>query len=519
MQYRLNNRANKSITYSLPAPIKGLNCRDSIADMQESFALTMDNYIPLDNHLVLRKGYMRYISMNSKVCTLATYLSGYLTRFFAVSGKKIWNISNKNNVFAYDDYPLNTDYCRTAQYKNYLYFVNGIDIPKVFYVDSGGHEHFENWNFSGENLDSRSLINVCVSKQRLWFVENMTLRAWYAEQAGNVSGTLQCFDLSQVCRFGGHLLAVANWTQDGGQGIDDLTVFITSEGEVLVYSGADVNNIEEWKLRGSFKISRPIGYNCTIQYQGDVVIISEDGYIPLSAALPLDKANSSQIAFSDAIRGLVLERTQKYFARQGWEGLIYSRGGYGLFNVPFKNTYEQHVININTGAWCRFTNINSHCWKECDKRLYFGSDDGVYLFDEGYSDDGKPIYGEVAQAYSNLGTERLKKIQLLNPRTKSASRYALVIYTNMDMEEQNLDYEEDIGNSGTTKWNIAKWSSSENLSGAKWENSGRSALRSQWLANSATGYKVSIVFKTKTSGNRIEWYETDIRYEVGEGVL
>ena len=31
--------------------------------------------------------------------------------------------------------------------------------------------------------------------------------------------------------------------------------------------------------------------------------------------------------------------------------------------------------------------------------------------------------------------------------------------------------------------------------------------------------KASIVFKTKTQGNRIEWYETGVRYEPGSGVL
>ena len=43
--------------------------------------------------------------------------------------------------------------------------------------------------------------------------------------------------------------AVAGWPQDGGQGIDDLTLFITSEGEVLVYAGSDPSNADDWSLR------------------------------------------------------------------------------------------------------------------------------------------------------------------------------------------------------------------------------------------------------------------------------
>lgn len=518
MKLKTVQRINKSVSYTLPAPIKGLNVRDSLANMAPEYAITMDNYIPLDTKVSLRSGYVEYAALSDKVCTLAEYKTGTENRFIAVSGSRAYNISSKNNISAYDGVTFSNGYCRTQQYKNYLYFVNGQDTPKVYYVEDGV-EHFEDWGFSNDSLNDIKIINVGFSKQRLWFVERGTLKVWYPEAAGNIKGNLNCFDLSQISRYGGELVAVANWTQDGGQGIDDLTVFLTSEGEALIYSGDDINNASSWCLKGSYKISRPIGYNCLMQYQGDIVVISEDGYIPLSRALPLDKANASQYAFSDAIRGLVLDRTSHYSAKNGWRGIIYGRGGYALFNVPVSNQFEQHVINVNTGAWCRFTGIRAYCWGEYNQRLYFGSDKGVFLFDEGSSDNGIEICGEVEQAFNDLGTGRLKKIQLLNPRTKSSSGYALVIYTNMDMETQKVNYQESIGYAGQSNWDTVKWSSAENLSGTKWAAARGTSIRSQWIANSSTGYKASIVFKTKTKGNLIEWYETGIRYETGSGVL
>ena len=519
MQLQSMIRKNKSINYTLPAPIKGLNVRDSLANMDAQYAIIMDNYIPLDTKVALRKGYVEYVSLPEKVCTLAEYKRGYYSNFLAISGSKLYNISNRQNVHYLDDAEFTYCYCHTQQYKNYLYFVNGADIAKVYYTDENDTEHIEDWGFINDNLIAQRIINVSVSKQRLWFVEKGSLKVWYPEVAGNISGKLNYFDLSQVVRFGGELVAVANWTQDGGQGIDDLTVFITSEGEVLVYTGEDINNSEKWLLKGSYKISRPIGYNCIVYYQGDVVIISEDGYIPLSKALPMDRANASLISFSDTIRGLVLERTSENSNKKGWQGIIYSRGGYGIFNVPVSNQFEQHVINVNTGAWCRFTGIRSYCWGEYMHLVYFGSDKGVYLFDEGYSDNGTRIHGVVEQAYTNLGSNNIKKIQLLNPRTKSSFAYSLVIYTNMDMEKREVLYEENIGYSGNLKWDRTKWSSSANPLGIKWAVSSSGSVRSQWIANSSTGYKASIVFKTKTKGNLIEWYETGICYEVGSGVM
>ena len=87
------------------------------------------------------------------------------------------------------------------------------------------------------------------------------------------------------------------------------------------------------------------------------------------------------------------------------------------------------------------------------------------------------------------------------------------------MEKREVLYEENIGYSGNLKWDRTKWSSSANPLGIKWAVSSSGTVRSQWIANSSTGYKASIVFKTKTKGNLIEWYETGICYEVGSGVM
>ena len=122
------------------------------------------------------------------------------------------------------------------------------------------------------------------------------------------------------------------------------------------------------------------------------------------------------------------------------------------------------------------------------------------------------------QAYNNLGSTHLKRIQLLNPRTKSSTKYALVIYTNMDFETTDKSYAENIGYSGLTKWNEAPWSSLSDPIGTRWATL-KGSIRSQWIANSATGFKASIVFKTKTRGNLIEWFDTGVRYENGSGLL
>lgn len=514
-------RASKSKEVTVPAPVLGLNKKDPISAMGPLYAIKMDNYIPLDGKVELRPGYSRYASFetfDAKVKTLAAYHYPNHDRFFAFYDGKMWDVTNGNTPTDMG-IDLTTTYCQTVQYKNYLYVLNGQDVPKVFYVDANGDEHVANWGFINENLQSARIISGSVSKEFLWFVEKHTLKVWYAAEAGNVSGGLYAFDLSQVAKHGGELLAVANWTIDGGTGLDDLTAFITSEGEVLVYAGSNPNNANTWALKGSYKISKPIGYKCVMPYQGDVVIICQDGYFPLSKALAAANAGDSLVAFSDNIRGLVIEKTAQNKDKEGWQGIIYYKKGYGIFNVPTANQFEQHVINISTGAWCRFTGIRAFCWCVFDDRLYFGSDSDIYCFDDGQDDNGTAIDGMVEQAFNDMGTPNIKKFALINPRTASSAPYNLAIYTNVDYQQRNVSYAVTIGFANGTKWNSKLWSHTLHSNTTMWNISKTEQMNSQWIMNSSVGVKASIVFKTKTKGILIDWYDTGLRYEIGTGIV
>lgn len=525
MLLRQTKRTVRSQDYNLPAPILGLNYRDAISSMQPLYAIKMDNYIPLDSTVVLRNGYSFHARLGedqSGIQTLAAYEKEGFERLLAVYNGKAYNVTSKTDgtPSSYET-EFTSSHCQTVFYKDRLYFMNGVDVPKVFYIDEAGQETLQDWEFEAETLNPSKIIAGSVSKEFLWFIESGSLKVWYPLEAGSIKGTLKQIDFSQVAKKGGKLVAVANWTVDGGQGIDDLTVFITSEGEALVYSGYNPNDPNNWSLKGSYQMSRPIGYKCTMKYQGDIVVISEDGYIPLSKALATANSGQSSIAFSDAIRGLVIDRTAEYKNKDGWHGVIYSKKGYALFNVPVGTQFEQHIINTNTGAWCRFTGIRGLHWCVFNGDLYFGSDDSVFRFDDGYSDNGVPIQGEVHQAYNDLGTPNIKKIQLLNPRTKFSTRYQLTIYTNMDFEERTEAFVTNIGVTSGSKWNKALWS---NVSipidkGYKWATLKALKINSQWLCNNSLGNMASVVFKTKTKGNKIEWYNTGIRFEVGTGIL
>ena len=518
--YKINNRRVKSADFILPAPVGGLNKRDPLVRMDLTDAIEMDNYMPTENSVELREGYERYVrlgdfSNTKKIETLACYNTAEHKKMIAVFDGKAFDVST-TTATQYQNVSFTKSRCQTVQYRGHLYFMNGVDKPKVYYIDDENIEHFENWGFEGEDLPENQIVSGGVSHEFLWFVEKKSTRAWVSSVAGNVAGSLECFDVAQVLKWGGELQNVFNWTIDGGQGIDDYTCLLSSEGEVLIYKGYNPNDADHWSLVGSYKLSKPLGFQCVLPYRGDVVVMTEDGYLPLSASLSLNNAGFSSVAFSDKIRGLVLERAKLYQFQEGWQALIYGKKGFAIFNVPIGNSFEQHVININTGAWCKWTNIRAFCWCIYDSNLYFGSDNVVFKFGNVHSDDGLPIEAEVEQAYADMGTNTLKKIALIKPRIKSSKDFKLMIWTNMDFEQRNLDYYVNIGG---VQNEVPKWGTNSKWGNVKWGSLQTHQMQGQWLANNATGFKASVVFKTKTAGNKIEWFETGLRVEKGTGVL
>jgi len=517
--YKMSNRQVKSADFILPAPVGGLNKRDPLVSMELTDAIEMDNYMPSENSVALREGYSKYATVGEfsgtkKVETLVCYHTALKEKMLAVFGGKAYDVSTATPQ-EYANVSFSKSRCQTVQYQNYLFFMNGADTPKVFYVDENDVEHFENWAFTGEELAQNKIINGAVSHEFLWFIEKNSTRAWVSNTAGYISGTLEAFDVAQVLKWGGSLIAAFNWTVDGGAGIDDYTCLLSSEGEVLIYKGYNPNDANNWSLIGAYKISKPIGYQCVMAYQGDVVIITEDGYMPLSRALSANNAVTATMSFSDKIRGLVMERSGLYKNLEGWQSLIHGKKGYAIFNVPIGNVFEQHVININTGAWCRWTNIRSFCWCLFRGDLYFGSDNSVFKFGGTYSDNGMAIVGHIEQAYSNLGTNAIKKIPLIKPKIKSSKDFKLKIWTNMDYDSEDFGYYVNIGEGlGQTEyWNKIKWNE------ALWQSQKTRKMQGQWVANAATGFKASVVFKTSTAGNLIEWFETGLRVETGTGIL
>jgi hypothetical protein len=400
-----------AITKRIQAPVKGWNARDGLGGMKSVYAPIMDNIIPDTGRVRLRQGCEEFCSgMGSgAVESLIPYYSGTSSKLLACANDAIYEISTGTASSLATG--LTSNRWQSVNFNGYVIMVNGADTPRKYDGSTSS-------TTSITGLTSSTLVSVNEYRGRLYFIQKDTLSAWYLG-AGSISGAATQINLATLCKLGGTLTCMVTWTRDGGSGPDDLAVFITSMGEVLIYSGD--NPATPWALVGRFYIAPPIGRRAAFPIGGDVVVITVDGFVRLSSSLPAARTEILP-EFSNLISGAVNDATSKYKDIFGWEAVLYPQGRMGLFNVPIiaNNTMHQYVYITHTQSWCRFTGWNANCFVVFNEELYYGGTAGsVFLADTGTSDDGSDIVGDVQQAFSDFGVADRKQFLTVRPAIAS----------------------------------------------------------------------------------------------------
>jgi len=284
-----------SIAATLPSPVGGRNARDSLTAMGSTDAVTMTNWFPDTTEVRSRHGFSNHATgLPTQVETLMDYEGGATSKLFGISDGKVYDCTSAGAVGAAAVSGLTNSrwqYVNIATSGgNYLYMANGVDAPRLY--DNSTWTTITGASVPAiTGVTTTTLNNPCVFKNRLWFIQVNTLKAWYLP-VQSVGGAAETLDMSAYCQLGGYLLAVATWTIDSGTGVDDYLVFVTSKGEVLVWQGTDVSNPSTWSLKGVWRVGAPIGSRCLYKYQGDLLYICRDGVLPLSAALQSDRYKS-----------------------------------------------------------------------------------------------------------------------------------------------------------------------------------------------------------------------------------
>ncbi|MBI1425783.1 MAG: hypothetical protein GC149_20345 [Gammaproteobacteria bacterium] len=504
LQDRLS-RSQEAKSKSVPPPVGGWNARDALDQMKEHDAVLMDNWFPRQNDVIMRRGYAPFCEMSATanaVETLAEYHAGETRKFIACGSGSIDEVSSGTASNLGSGFSENS--WQTTQFGGRLFLVNGTDDPQDY---DGSSLSSTSW--SGSGLTIAKLINVVAFKSRLYFVEKDSQKFWYGG-VQSVTGTLTAFDLKYVGNFGGNLIAIGVISRDGGDGVDDLLACFMSSGEVVVYSGSDPGS--DFSLVGVYAIGAPIGYRCTIKFGSDLVVITKDGYVPLTSVLPFGRSlKTERTILSDKISGAVIQAIETYGSNDGWEPILYPAGNMLIFNVPRTTTaYDQHVMNTRTRSWCRFRNIPARCWSLFNDNLYFGGPDGVvYRADTGKTDDGAAITCIGQQAWNYFGDRSHNKIfTMVRPVLEADNTPSAFLSLGTDFKD-NTSVQSIVSGSevNAAVWDEAIWDQ------AVW--AGGNVVTQNWSSVSGIGYCASLRCKVAESNARVSWKSSIYAWKQG----
>jgi len=206
----------------------------------------------------------------------------------------------------------------------------------------------------------------------------------------SISGAVTKFPLGGIFKKGGYLQAMGTWTIDAGYGVDDLAVFITSNGEVAVYKGSDPSDPNDWSLVGLWNIGQTYARKCTFKYGGDLLILTEDGLVPLSAGLQSTRLDP-RVNITDKIFFAISKAADLYATNFGWQMLYFAKQNMLIVNIPVTGGQEQYVMHNITKSWARFTDISANCWEMSGDDAFFGGNGFVARFYDTYSDNGSNV--------------------------------------------------------------------------------------------------------------------------------
>jgi hypothetical protein len=451
-------------SYSVPAPTGGWNARDPLDLMAPDDAVELVNAFPDSSKVTTRDGYSLWQDESGAI--------GFLAEFVKIDGTRKLIGGEGGYIYDYSSFgapavlggagAFTNNTWQTASYLNQIVFVNGSDQP----------QKYDGTTFAASNYttiaDDSVLVNVSVYRNRLYFIQKNSTKIWYGGTT-SISGALTEFDISDILKMGGSLLFAGSLSHDTGNGLQDVFIIISTEGEVIAYTGSYPGGTD-WLLVGRYLIPRPLGgYRCAFNLFSDLAIITENGVFEVSKVISQD-ATEGVNAISDKVQNAFSLASKNYRDNDGWCGLYCPREKWVIFNIPvIEGTQsEQYVMNAISGAWCKFTGMNATCWCNFDGKPFFGtSDGGIYKASSGTNDNGAAIPVTIKQAFNYFDNrENIKQFLQLKPLILASGGIELELGVDVDNRSDGeyttvTAVEVAGGDWDTSDWDTSDWAGSD----------------------------------------------------------
>jgi hypothetical protein len=518
---------------SIPSPTGGLNARDSLMAMAPDQAITLINFFPQKFGAQLRLGWAKHqlLVVPAPIETLMNYAARDGTEIlFAAAGKTVYNVTPQNGTpvkvpnfnipFANDRWQFTMMNNENA---NFLIIVNGADIPQKFNGTAWTDCVLTKYVSTPPDpvpFDPKKMIHVHSVHRRLWFTEKDSGNAWYLP-TDFAEGEVKRFSVGEIFPRGGYLQCIKSWTVDSATGSDDHIVFISSEGDIAVYTGFDPDATDgSFTLDGVYRIGGTIGRRCAVKYGSDLLILCEDGVLPLTSILAQSKV-LDPTPITDMILLKLSDDVSTYSSRFGWQLLVHNRDNQLYINVPDPLANRQYVMNTVTGAWCQFENYDGLCWEIHKDEVFFGMPNGTVAHGWFGTTDaldfndlrGGAIQGTALGSFAYLGRGAQQKHITMARASLHAPvlpQYRLGCNVDFNIEDDSPPIPPATVSEVVALWNQAKWDQ------AKWAIASR--IFGEWIGVGEIGFCAAPFLKMSTSFGCV-WINTDLLSEEGKGIL
>lgn len=299
-----------------------------------------------------------------------------------------------------------------------------------------------------------------VFKNRQFFLKNGSLDAYYLVNVNAVGGPAKVLPLGGVLKKGGSLLMGFSWSIESGDGLGDYCAFISSEGEVALYSGSDPGSAEDFALKGVYQIGKPLGKNAQIKSGADVLVATVDGLTPISQIFQRDRQTLALVSLSRQI-----ETEWKLAANatgSGWTLTLWPEQNLVFVAFP-ENTVlpdTTFVFNVVNGKWSIVKNWQASAYQTLQGSVFFGSLDGYcWQGDVTGADDGAPFAATYLSQFTAAGEfaqEKAASKAQMSFLAKTKPNVKLFARADYDMTPPPFA-KVSVGDAGSSEWDVGLW--------------------------------------------------------------
>lgn len=440
--------------YTMPPPSSGLDLVTPIDNMDPTSALELTNIFPGAGAPTVRLGYQQFADLGT--AAPIQFMHEYprkdgTSQLIAAQSTKLYSVNssgtvtNISKVGGYTSGAWNKEmFCGNFYVANN----SGSDVPQVYTGTGAAADIVASGGPSG---GLAKLCNVSSYRLRLYFTEKDSTIMWYHAATENITFTtgtplLSYYDFGGIFRRGGYLLFTGSYTNQTAQTSQDLFMAVSSEGEVVLYSGYSPSD-PNWSLVAHFIIGKPLGPKAFIRVNQDVWIITQQGIVPVSALFQTDPEQALNVV-SYKINPLITQYATQVALSEMWNGFFWPAGRRVYVTLPDSTaTATLLVYSIDSKSWTQFTLYSTeHSIASCkyNNLPFYGSNTGkIYQGETGYADAvvgsgaGESIAFQARCAFSFYGSRgNYKAFKDIRPLMKAKRGLTLNLGLDTDFKRQ-----------------------------------------------------------------------------------